>query len=203
MANIETLIHQLQVEGIGNPDVLNAIRTIPRERFMDPKYAYENAAFPIESGQTISQPYIVALMTSLVLEASIPVNKVLEIGTGSGYQAAILAQLVPQVYSIERIELLYKQAKICLLDEMGYQNISLLYGDGSEGWPEHAPYDGIIVTAAAEEIPKALLKQLKPGGRLIIPVGGSGNTQTLKIVTNDKTEDVSFVAFVPLRTGII
>ena len=203
MANIETLIHQLQVEGIGNPDVLNAIRTIPRERFMDPKYAYENAAFPIESGQTISQPYIVALMTSLVLEASIPVNKVLEIGTGSGCQAAILAQLVPQVYSIERIELLYKQAKICLLDEMGYQNISLLYGDGSEGWPEHAPYDGIIVTAAAEEIPKALLKQLKPGGRLIIPVGGSGNTQTLKIVTNDKTEDVSFVAFVPLRTGII
>lgn len=202
MANIETLIHSLQAEGIENTAVLEAMRAVPRERFMDPKYAYENAAFAIESGQTISQPYIVALMTSLLLDVSIPVKKVLEVGTGSGYQAAILAQLVPQVYSIERIELLYNQARIRLLGEMNYQNIELLYGDGYEGWPEHAPYDGIIVTAAAEEIPQTLLKQLRPSGRLIIPIGRAGNTQTLKIVTNGHTEDVSFVAFVPLRTGI-
>lgn len=183
--------------------VMTAMRQVHREDFVPPDMrdaAFRDGALPIGHGQTISQPYIVALMTDL-LELS-EQSIVLEIGTGTGYQAAILACLAKQVYSIERIPAL-AQAAQQRLQKMGYDNVETRCGDGYQGWPEKAPFDGIVVTAAAPYVPPALLEQLKPGGRMVIPVGISSMHQALTLVTRDllgetHTSSVLGVAFVPL-----
>ena len=185
--------------------VMAAMAEEPRPEFVpstEEAYAYVNNALPIGHGQTISQPYIVALMTDLLDPQ--PDHVVLEIGTGSGYQAAVLSTLVRQVYSIEVIPELAAQARETLL-RLGYHNVEVKAGDGNVGWPEHAPYDGIIVTAAALRVPPALLAQLGNGGRMIIPVGRSGS-QELVLITKSADGQVSersvlSVAFVPLVGG--
>lgn len=185
------------------PAVLKAMESVPRHEFVPPaqrKFSYQNRPLPIGHGQTISQPYIVAIMTDLLdLKSE---DKVLEIGTGSGYQAAILATLVKNVYSIEIIEPLGKAASK-RLDKLGFKNVEVRLGDGYYGWKEHALFDAIIVTAAASHIPPPLIKQLKPGGRMIIPVGSRFMTQELLMVNkNDKgevtTRQILPVRFVPL-----
>ena len=187
-----------------DPRVMAAIGNVSREAFVPPdlvRFAYDNGPLPIGQGQTISQPYIVALMTDLLqLE---PDHIVLEVGTGSGYQAAVLSQLVKKVFTIERIEEL-GNASAALLKSQGYSNIECRTGNGYDGWPEHAPYDAIIVTAAASHIPQALIEQLKPGGRLVIPVGLPYMSQELMLVEKDEqgeihTRDILGVAFVPLQ----
>jgi protein-L-isoaspartate(D-aspartate) O-methyltransferase len=178
-------------------------RLVPREQQGS---AYANRPLPIGSGQTISQPYIVALSTDLLQPR--PDHVVLEIGTGSGYQAAVLAEVVKQVYTIELIDSLGRTAAQRLA-EMGYRNVEVRIGDGYAGWPERAPFDGIVVTAAAPRIPPALIAQLKPGGRMVIPVGGDGFIQYLKLVTKradggyDEREviPVRFVPLVPKSGG--
>jgi protein-L-isoaspartate(D-aspartate) O-methyltransferase len=184
--------------------VMQAMADVPREEFVPKSYlaaAFDNGPLPIGHGQTISQPYIVALMTDLLeLEAD---HTVLEIGTGSGYQTAILAQLCKQVYTVEYIAALADMAK-ARFARLGYTNIESMTGNGYDGWPEHAPYDGIIVTAAASHIPKPLIDQLKPGGRMVIPIGHPHLYQELTLVTKDKDgeldiKDVLGVAFVPLQ----
>jgi len=183
--------------------VEEALMAVPRHKFVPPdsrSYAYENTALPISHRQTISQPYIVALMTDLAAVTSESV--VLEVGTGSGYQAAVLSELASHVYSIEIIEPLGLEAK-SLLQDLGYDNVTVKIGDGYHGWPEHAPFDAILVTAAAEHIPEQLTQQLKPGGRLVIPVGKQGQAQSLRILTKGadgkiEQRDVLSVAFVPL-----
>ena len=189
-----------------SPQVIDAMRQTPREEFvpadMQP-YAYDNGPLPIGQGQTISQPYIVALMTELLqLEKE---HSVLEIGTGSGYQTAILSQLVKQVYTIELVKEL-GEAAAERLQRLHYHNVVTRIGNGYLGWPEHAPYDGIIVTAAASHIPQALIKQLKPGGRMVIPVGLPYMHQELMLIEKDKEDnthvkDILGVAFVPLHEG--
>jgi protein-L-isoaspartate(D-aspartate) O-methyltransferase len=182
--------------------VMAALASVPRDAFVpatEERHAYINNALPIGHGQTISQPYIVALMTDLLNPQ--PDHSVLEIGTGSGYQAAVLAGLVRQVYSIEVIPELAAAARERLL-RLGYRNVGIAIGDGNAGWPEHAPYDGIIVTAAAAQVPVALLAQLRPGGRMILPVGESGS-QELVLIEKSPEGAVSErrvlpVAFVPL-----
>ena len=185
-----------------NQRIRDAMAKVPRHLFV-PKseglLAYINHALPIGYNQTISQPYIVALMTAL-LEPQ-PDHVVLEVGTGSGYQAAVLSLLVKQLYSVEVVPELAEQAAE-RLHRLGYDHVEVRDGDGALGWPEHAPYDGIIVTAAGTEVPEALTQQLKPGGRLVIPVGGSWG-QDLQIVRKHedgtiKTQSVIPVAFVPL-----
>lgn len=185
-----------------DPKVMAAISNTPREKFIPPSYvnsAYENRPLPIGYDQTISQPYIVALMTDLLaLEAA---DVVLEIGTGSGYQAAILSQLCKQVYTIEYVIELAEMAKT-RLEKLAYNNVEVRAGNGYEGWPEHAPYDAIIVTAAAQRIPEPLIEQLKPGGRMVIPVGRPYTNQELMLVEKDdagkiKKKDVLGVLFVP------
>lgn len=186
--------------------VMQAMSKVPRHEFV-PKllrgFAYKNQPLPIGHGQTISQPYIVALMTDLMSVNS--TDKVLEIGTGSGYQAAILAELADQVFTIEIIDELAKQASI-VLAEQGYKNIKTRTGDGYYGWQEHAPFDVIIVTAAAGHIPPPLIRQLKPGGRMIVPVGSRFMVQQLVLIEkNDKgkvrTRQILPVSFVPLTGG--
>ncbi len=186
-----------------DPRVIAAMGQVPRHAFVpeDLTYlAYENGPIPIGAGQTISQPYIVALMTDLLKTR--PTDRILEIGTGSGYQAAVLSQLVQKVYSVEIIESLAEKAR-SRLSKLGYDNVEVRTGDGYFGWPEHAPYDGVIVTAAAPYIPPALIEQLKNGGRLVIPVGLPYGYQELKVIekTNDgeiETQTVLSVSFVPL-----
>jgi protein-L-isoaspartate(D-aspartate) O-methyltransferase len=191
--------------GVGrlSPEIAKALRAVPREAFVPAEareLAHVNRPLPIGHGQTISQPFIVALMTELL--APHPEHAVLEIGTGSGYQAAILARLVRAVYSIECIPALAQRAATVLAAQ-GCANVQLRTGDGNLGWPEHAPYDGIIVTAAAPAIPPALLAQLRPGGRMVIPLGPEGGHQVLTLVTRDAagtpaTRPLLDVAFVPL-----
>jgi protein-L-isoaspartate(D-aspartate) O-methyltransferase len=200
----ELLAKKLQGEGITNPYVLKAITNSPRHIFIPEilaHKAYDNTALPIGQGQTISQPYIVAKMSELLLKDYQPKN-ILEIGTGSGYQTSILAQLTEKVYSVERIKSLQFQAKRCLR-AMDLHNISLKHGDGWQGWASKAPFEAIIVTAGAISVPKALLEQLVDGGRLVIPVGDK--TQVLKIITREgdsyKEEQVEVVRFVPLVAG--
>jgi len=185
------------------PKVLEAIHTVPRHKFVIPETlddAYQNIPLPIGYGQTISQPYIVAIMTDLLkLSAS---DSVLEIGTGSGYQAAVLSELVQQVYSIEIIAPLGEQAKQ-RFKELGYTNITSKIADGYYGWEEYAPFDAIIVTAAASHVPHALVEQLKPGGRMMIPVGSNFMTQQLLLIKKDidgqiQTQQILPVRFVPL-----
>lgn len=200
----ERMVSRLSQQGIKNNKILDAMRNTPRHIFMDEALssrAYEDVALPIGYNQTISQPYIIAKMTELLLEFG-RLAKVLEIGTGSGYQAAILAQLVDHVYSVERIWALQKKAKSRLWD-LKLKNVSYLHDDGILGWPEHAPYDGILVTAAPSEIPEALLRQMALGGIMIVPVGKAGS-QTLQRITRiqggfevEELEAVSFVPFLP------
>jgi protein-L-isoaspartate(D-aspartate) O-methyltransferase len=187
-----------------DPRVMEAMSSVPRDDFVpsDLKYAaYDNCPLPIGHGQTISQPYIVALMTDL-LEAT-QNDIVLEIGTGSGYQSAVLSQLCRKVYSMELIAAL-SEAAAARFKILGYDNIETRIGNGYNGWPEHAPYDGIIVTAAAMYIPQALIEQLKPGGRLVIPVGQPYGFQELMLVKKDDqgeihVNDILGVSFVPLE----
>jgi protein-L-isoaspartate(D-aspartate) O-methyltransferase len=179
--------------------VLQALAKVPRHRFVPDsqlRYAYENRPLPIGHGQTISQPYIVAIMTDLLKVE--PDDRVLEIGTGSGYQAAVLAELVKEVYSIEIIEPLGKRASE-LLKQLGYKNVDTRIGDGYYGWEAHAPFDAIIVTAAADHIPPPLIQQLKPGGRMMIPVGSRFMTQQLVIVEKTMSGDVSTRLILPVR----
>jgi protein-L-isoaspartate(D-aspartate) O-methyltransferase len=189
-----------------DPRVMAAMRAVPRHEFVpdyERHYAYANGPLPIGHGQTISQPYIVALMTDL-LECG-PDDRVLEIGTGCGYQAAILSQVVKQVYSVEVVPALAAEAAK-RLQRLGYRNVETRLGDGYEGWPEHAPYDGILVTAAAPSIPPALTEQLGWGARLVIPVGAQFRHQELLTVEKRpggslRTTNVLGVAFVPLVRG--
>jgi protein-L-isoaspartate(D-aspartate) O-methyltransferase len=201
----ERLIERLYEEGLSNPRVLEVIRRTPRHLFVDEALAhraYEDTALPIGHNQTISQPFMVGRMTELLL-ADGPLDKVLEIGTGSGYQTAVLSQLVERVFSVERIQALQERAKERLL-ELNLRNVVFRWGDGWEGWPALAAYNGIIVTAAAAEVPQALLDQLAPGGRLVIPVGAGDEQQLLLIVREDEgfTRHVlDAVRFVPLLNG--
>ena len=183
--------------------VLAAVREVPRDQFVPPSLtdrAYDNRPLPIGDGQTISQPYMVALMTDLLEPHSDHV--VLEVGTGSGYQAAVLSRLVQQVYSVEIIPALAEQART-RLHQLGYDNVTVRVADGYQGWPDHAPYDSIIVTAAAPHVPPPLINQLKPGGRLVVPVGPSHYGQQLMLLTkaedgSNETRVIIPVAFVPL-----
>lgn len=200
----ELLAQKLQQEGISNPAVLQAIAQSPRHIFVPEilaHKAYDNTALPIGQGQTISQPYIVAKMSELLLAGGRPKN-ILEIGTGSGYQTSILAQLTDKVFSVERIKSLQFQAKRCLR-AMDLHNISMKHGDGWQGWQSKGPFEAIIVTAAPSSVPPALLNQLTDGGRLIIPVGEQ--TQILKIITRDgdtyNEKQIEAVRFVPLVPG--
>ena len=198
----ERLIQRLRSMSIRDERVLAAMLHIPRHTFVDEALssrAYEDTALPIGHNQTISQPYIVARMTEALL-AGRALRRVLEVGSGSGYQTAILAALVEEVYSVERIEPLMKLARRRLQD-LGYRNFRFKLSDGGWGWPEYGPYDGILVTAAATELPEALCGQLAPQARLVIPVG-SGQQQQLQLIT--RTEDgylrevLEMVNFVPL-----
>ena len=182
-----------------DPRVMQALATVPRHEFVPPKerrFAYENRPLPIGHGQTISQPYIVAVMTDLLKPA--PGDKVLEVGTGSGYQAAILAELVSQVYSIEIIAPLARQAGV-RLSQLGYTNISTREGDGYYGWEAAAPFDAIVVTAAASHVPPPLIKQLKAGGRMIIPVGSRFLTQELLLVSKQADGSITTRQILPVR----
>lgn len=186
-----------------SPPVLRAMGEVPRHAFVPPELrgqAYEDRPLPIGHGQTISQPFIVAFMTDL-LEPS-PDDVVLEVGTGSAYQAAILSRLVRHVYTIEIVESLAEQAPK-RLSALGYDNVTVRHEDGYAGWPEHGPFDGIMVTAGADHVPQPLIKQLKPGGRLVMPVGGSLDGQRLVLITKDRQgrirkEQILAVAFVPM-----
>lgn len=198
----------LKNEGISNSHVLEAIAQVPRHIFVPANLqeeAYADHALPIGEEQTISQPFVVARMTELVMGPHRRLEKVLEIGTGSGYQAAVLANLADQVYTIERIESLHKTAKQRFMN-IGYLNIQARHADGYEGWPEHLPYDAIVVTAAAPEIPTALKAQLADGGRMIIPVNNEEmGLQQLVLVTRNKEEfrqeRLDPVVFVPMLKG--
>lgn len=201
------LVQWLVDEGIQNQQVLRTMEDTPRHLFIDEGLshrAYENTALPIGEGQTISQPYIVARMTELLLEMG-KTDKVLEIGTGCGYQTAVLAKLCKQVFSVERIRKLHMQAR-STLNKLGLNNIQLLFADGFNGWQQHAPFDGIIVTAAPSEIPEKLLLQMADGGCMIIPVGTQEDTQELFLVERqgDKFRKtfIEKVRFVPLVGGV-
>ncbi len=202
----ELLAQKLQAEGIVNQQVLLAIAKSPRHIFVPEilaHKAYDNTALPIGQGQTISQPYIVAKMSELLLADGIP-ESILEIGTGSGYQTSILAQLTSKVFSVERIKSLQFQAKR-RLQSMDLHNVSMKHGDGWQGWQSKAPFQAIIVTAAPNQVPQALLDQLADGGRLVIPVGEK--TQILKIITRQgdhfHEKQIEAVRFVPLVPGAV
>lgn len=198
----ERLIQRLRAEGIVDQDVLDAVRAVPRHVFIDEALAsraYEDTALPIGYGQTISQPYIVARMCQCVRQGR-HLKKVLEVGTGSGYQTAILSRLAEQVYSVERIDGLLKRARL-LLRRLGVLNVQFRHADGSLGWEEHAPFDGIVVSAAPVEIPPPLLAQLAPEARLVIPVGDARMQELLVIQRNESAytrERLELVNFVPL-----
>jgi protein-L-isoaspartate(D-aspartate) O-methyltransferase len=200
------LVDDLRKKGITDEDVLRAVNTVQRHVFMDPAFlnhAYTDKAFPITSGQTISQPYTVAVQTSLLQVKKR--DKVLEVGTGSGYQAAILAEMGVRVYTIERYRDLYLRAQRTLIS-LGY-SADFFFGDGYEGKPQYGPYDGILITAAAPEIPDALLQQLKTGGRLVVPVGKS-EFQVMTVVTRRGPETFEYsthgnFVFVPMLKGTV
>ena len=200
------LVAELRQKGISDESVLRAIDTVPRDLFMDPAFlshAYVDKAFPITSGQTISQPYTVAVQSSLLRVKKR--DRILEIGTGSGYQAAILAEMGAKVYTIERFRELFIKAQ-SVLTSLGY-SADFFYGDGYEGKPQYGPFDGIIITAAASDVPEALLHQLKTGGRLVVPLGNS-TIQIMTVVertgpdTFERSEHGNFV-FVPMLKGTV
>ncbi len=201
----DRMVARLREQKIRNQQVLNTMRQIPRHLFVDEALAsraYEDTALPIGLNQTISQPYIVARMTELMLENGTP-KTVLEVGTGSGYQTAVLASLVSRVYSVERLGQLQQRARRCL-QKQNLHNIEYLHSDGGWGWPDHAPYEAILVTAAPDEIPSDLLKQMAPGGVMVIPVGASKHQQLTKVIYTDQgfeAEVIEAVSFVPLLKG--
>lgn len=201
----ERLLDRLRQSGIMNEAVLDRIRNTPRHLFVDEALgsrAYEDTALPIGHGQTISQPYVVAKMTEALLKDGRP-KKVLEIGTGSGYQTAVMAPLVGQVFSIERVAPLMRKART-LLKDLGVSNVRFRHDDGFKGWPGQAPFDGIIVAAAPADIPEALLNQLSSGGRLIIPVGPKGKQKLVRIRRDGdhfERKTLGLVSFVPLLEG--
>src|SRR5438477_863678 len=194
---------QVEARGVTSPLVLDAMRAVPREAFLPERmreFAYEDAPLPIDEGQTISQPYIVAFMIeALDLKGG---ETVLEIGAGSGYAAGVLSHIAGEVYTVERIGQLAEKAAAVLAD-LGYQNVHVRHGDGTRGWPEHSPYDAIIVAAGGPEVPDSLKQQLKIGGRLVLPVGKDPRAQELirviRLSENEfSTEDIADVRFVPL-----
>ncbi len=203
--------NQIEARGIHNPQVLAVMRKVERHLFVKPQYlnvAYQDGALPIDSDQTISQPYIVALMTDLLKLTS--TSKVLEIGTGCGYQTAVLAELARDVYSVEIIPGLVESAT-ARLKALNYRNIHLKNGDGYYGWREHAPYDAVLVAAAPTDVPERLIQQLKPGGRMVIPVGGSEQNLLLiqkglqtgeNSVQSLETTEIISVRFVPMTDGL-
>jgi len=204
----DRLIERLRDKGIQNDRVLEVMRTMPRHLFVDEAMnsrAYEDSSLPIGHGQTISQPFIVARMTEVLLSRGVP-ESVLEVGTGSGYQAAILSQLVPKVYSVERIVALQTRARE-RYHQLGIHNISLKHSDGSWGWPQYGPYPAIIVTAAPEQVPESLLQQLAPGGIMVIPVGSQRGVQKLLLITHEDNqfveEELDAVKFVPMLNGAV
>jgi len=204
----DRLIERLRAEGIRNERVLEVMRTTPRHIFLDEAMssrAYEDTSLPIGHGQTISQPYIVARMTEALLADGVP-DKVLEVGTGSGYQSAILSRLIARVYTVERISALLDRARECHR-AMKLTNVYSKHSDGSWGWPQNAPYPAIMVTAAPEHVPESLLEQLAVGGRMVIPVGSVHGDQVLKIITRTSSgfeeKILDAVRFVPLLDGAV
>ncbi len=202
----DRLVQRLREQGIANLAVLERIRNVPRHIFVDEALgsrAYEDTALPIGYGQTISQPYIVARMTEALLEAG-AADSVLEVGTGCGYQTAVLAPLVARLYTIERIEPLLARARE-RLKELGIRNVRFRHGDGTLGWKAHAPFDGILVAAAPLTVPEALIRQLRVGGRLLVPIGPEGEQELVRITRREQgvqRESLGAVAFVPLLGGI-
>ena len=202
----ERLIERLKDEGIRNAAVLERIRAVPRHLFVDEALAsraYEDTALPIGFGQTISQPYIVAAMTSALVEGSTKLTRVLEIGTGCGYQTAVLAPFVQHVYSVERIAPLQQRAR-AILAELRVSNVSLRHADGWHGWRSQAPFQGILAAAAPQIVPPELLDQLDEGGRLVIPIGARGEQMLLRVTRNGsefKREELLPVSFVPFVEG--
>jgi protein-L-isoaspartate(D-aspartate) O-methyltransferase len=202
----DRLVQRLRDQGITNLSVLDRIRNVPRHIFVDEALssrAYEDTALPIGFGQTISQPYIVARMTEALLEGG-PLGKVLEIGTGCGYQTAILGPLVERIFSVERIEALFKRAR-ALLKELEIRNARLKYGDGVKGWKTQAPFDGILIAAAPLTLPESLIEQLAIGGRLIVPVGPEGEQKLMRLTRREQGVErrvLGSVSFVPLLGGV-
>jgi protein-L-isoaspartate(D-aspartate) O-methyltransferase len=203
----DRLVAKLKEEGIRDQRVIDVIRNVPRHHFIDQALhsrAYENTALPIGHGQTISQPWVVARMTEALLEFGVP-QKVLEIGTGSGYQAVVLASVVPQVFTVERIEELLRQARR-RFRQLGLGNIRSRHDDGKLGWADEAPFDAIILTAAGDAIPTALLDQLSPTGVLVAPVGSPSNQMLIRMRGDGQgdfiQEELAAVSFVPLLGGI-
>ncbi len=201
------MVARLRAQGITHPKILAAMNTLAREQFIDEALrmrVYDDCSLPIGQGQTLSQPYIVARMTELLLSANNPVKRVLEIGTGSGYQSAVLAQCGCSVFTIERIEPFLAVAKL-RHRALGLLNIRYLHRDGFNGWPSQAPFDGIIVTAAPASVPEELIAQLAPEGRLIVPIGAQGGAQRLTIITRTQAafhcQQVDAVNFVPMLPG--
>lgn len=202
----DRLVATLRAEGISDARVLDVIRTTPRHLFIDEALAsraYENTALPIGLGQTISQPWVVARMTELLIERSVP-ERVLEVGTGSGYQAAVLAQLVGTVYTVERIEELLRKTRR-LFRSMKLENIRTRHDDGNIGWPAEAPFDAIVLTAAGESVPRALCEQLARGGVLVAPLGPAGSQRLTRLRREGEEwvrEEFEGVSFVPLLGGL-
>jgi len=193
------VVDQIESRGVGDPRVLSALREVPRHLFVPPSEqpnAYADRPLPIGYGQTISQPYVVALMTELVRPE--PGDRALEVGTGSGYQAAILSRLVREVYTIEIVEPLGREAGRRLRN-LGFSNVTVKVGDGYGGWPEAAPFDIILVTAAPEQVPPPLIDQLKPGGRMVIPVGAISDVQSLQLIRKDSEGRIESRSVLPVR----
>lgn len=204
----DRLVERLREKGIKNERVLEVMRTTPRHIFVDEAMAhraYEDSSLPIGHGQTISQPYTVARMTEVLLEGGVP-DVVLEVGTGSGYQSAVLSRLVPKIYTVERISALLQKARDAHR-KLGLMNVFSKHSDGSWGWEPNAPYPAIMVTAAPEVVPPSLLQQLAVGGRMVIPVGSSGGGQQLKLYTRNEQgiEEtiLEYAHFVPLLDGAV
>jgi protein-L-isoaspartate(D-aspartate) O-methyltransferase len=203
----DRLVQRLREQGIANLSVLERIRNVPRHIFVDEALssrAYEDTALPIGFGQTISQPYIVARMSEALLEGP-PLHSVLEVGTGCGYQTAVLAPLVEKLYTIERIEPLIDRARQ-RLKELDVRNVRFRHGDGTAGWKSHAPYDGILVTAAPLIVPDVLVQQLSIGGRLIVPVGAEGEQELIRLTRKEQRierQSLGPVSFVPLLGGTL
>jgi protein-L-isoaspartate(D-aspartate) O-methyltransferase len=200
------LVNQLREMGVQSAEVLEAMRTVPRHLFVDEALAsraYENTALPIGYGQTISQPYTVARMTEAIVQGK-PLDKVLEIGAGCGYQSAVLAHFARRVYSVERIAALVTRFRQ-RMEKLNHRNVLIKHGDGKRGWPEYAPFDAILVAAASVSVPSALLEQLRVGGRLVMPVGEPGHQRLMLVIRHEQEfneECLERASFVPMLEGV-